>query len=210
MALRKHDVEDVEHSCEPFRQRDIFRQVESHTLLAQPLLRPHDALRDSAFVARKGGRNLPCAQAESDVQHEPDLRRAGQHGVAAGKHQLQLIVTFECWRFCDDVRGGVELLGLTLSAQCIDQCVVCDADQPVLGAVGNPLTRPMLKSAQERVLRRVFRQRKRSTPKRRVSAATTRPWLARKRASSDATGSSGCGETVGLDGAHFHVTILQH
>lgn len=92
VAFVEEQVERAVDGRKPRGEVGGVRDLEQALGTRQRLLGAREALLDRSVRADEGAGDLVDAEAAQDVEHERDLRRLGQAGMATGKHHAQLIV----------------------------------------------------------------------------------------------------------------------
>jgi hypothetical protein len=168
VALVEDQVQHPENCLQPAFQVAGGRQGEGNAAVFDRLFRPGDSAGYGLLRPEQGARNLRRAEPSDRPQREGDLRRRRQRWVAAHEQQDERVVGLA--RTALVCLGRAELnqrpfgdrvfpaaAGL-LGTQHVGKPAGGDRDQPCLGAGGQPLSGPLHRGRQERLLRGVLGQ----------------------------------------------------
>ena len=166
-ALREHQVEDVQHRCQPLAALVGRRHLERDLGRAERLLRAGDPGLDRGRRHQERPRDLVAGQTADHAQRHRDLRLARQDRVARDEHQRQHVVV-DVVRVPQEVvahalaqvtgEGRVPLVERDATAVRVHRAPPCHRDQPRRRAGRDPIAGPRHQGRRQRLLCEVLRQ----------------------------------------------------
>ncbi len=151
----------MEHDAEPRRALLLRRELEPRARRTHRRLRPGDPLPHRGLGNQEGPGDLRGGEPADRPQHERELRRHGERGVAAEVEERERVVAR-----AHGLRGRADRLERDvlvlppaprgLAAHLVDQPPPGDRHEPRPRVLRQPVARPLHGRRQERLLHRVL------------------------------------------------------